>query len=70
MKTHKKLYFFISLLIVTCMVLGRTVIYADLKEEVNYNDINGWIKNNIDRIAIAGYRKENSKYHSMKWSNF
>lgn len=54
MKKHKKFHFLISLLIVTCMVFGRTVVYADLKDEANYDDISSWIGNNVDRYHIPG----------------
>lgn len=51
---NKKMYIWISLLIVTCIVFGSTVVYADSNNEVNYEEINSQIENDVDKYHIPG----------------
>ena len=51
---NKKLYILISLLIVTCIVFGSAVVYADSNNEVNYDEISSQIENDVYKYHIPG----------------
>ena len=54
MKKYKQLYICISLFIAICVMFNNTAVYAEAKDEVNYDEVSEQIENDVERFHIPG----------------
>ena len=54
MKKYKQLYICISLFIAICVMFNNTAVYAESKDEVNYDEVSEQIENDVERFHIPG----------------